>query len=109
MFARKREYVDIKTSGYCRTGLGVGSPECNCPVPQPEKRTTKGAPDISGELLKELTDSTPELSIVIPDSVNSREKLSAFLIASGYARGSAEYMELYSKYRGGLQSECSYL
>lgn len=103
-------YVDLKNSGYCRTGLGVGSPECSCNVPQSEKRIANGkGPDIAGEMTKEGTPPESGLSIIIPDSVNSLEKLSAFLIASGYARGSAEYLALYTKYRAGFKSECSYL
>jgi hypothetical protein len=102
--------IDLSKTGYCQPGgLGAGSDQCKCRVKQSEKRFAFGGPDIASELLKEMTPSEPELSIIIPDSVNSREKLSAFLIASGYARGSAEYMTLYAKYRMNFTSECSYL
>ena len=53
--------------------------------------------------------SESELSIIIPDHINSLEKLSAFIIASGHQRGTPEYFELYAKYRAGLKSEAPYL
>jgi len=102
-------YVDLQSSGYCRSGLGVGSPECTCNLPQSEKKILNGGPDIASELLKDETPSEPGLHLLIPDSVNSLEKLSRFIIESGFSRNTPEYMELYSKYRANFKSECPYL
>jgi hypothetical protein len=112
MARRTNNSVDLPSSGYCRPGgLGHGSdPECSCRIQEPSKRVFKGGgPDIAAELLRAETHSEPGLSLLIPDSVNSLEKLSAFIIASGHQRGTPEYFELYAKYKAGLQSECSYL
>lgn len=101
---------DILKSGFCQQGgLGHGSDQCKCRVTQTEKRVLTGGPDIQAELDKAGTPSEPGLSLLVPDSVNSLEKLSAFIITSGYQRGTPEYMELYSKYRTGLKSESPYL
>ena len=101
---------DILKSGFCQPGgLGAGSDQCRCRVTQTEKRVLNGGPGIAEELAKGGTPSEVGLSLLIPDSVNSLEKLSAFIIASGYQRGTPEYLELYRKYRTGFKSECSYL
>jgi hypothetical protein len=110
MAQRTNNSVDFLSSGYCKTGLGVRDPDCQCRIKEPEKRVFKGfGPDIASEMLKELTPSENELSIIIPDSVNSLEKLSKYLIESGYQRNTPEYMELYSRYRVNLKSESPYL
>lgn len=100
--------IDVKQSGYCKPGgLGHGSDQCQCRIQQSEKRTANGGPGIADEMTKDATPAEPGL--LIPDSVNSKEKLSKFLIESGYQRGTPEYLNFYQKYGKGLQSECSYL
>jgi hypothetical protein len=102
MIARKREFVDIKTSGYCRSGLGVGSPECNCNVPQSEKRFAFGGPDIQAELDKGSACQC-DPGLIIPDSVNSKAALSKFLESEGYKRGTDDYWKFYKMYSGNFQ------
>jgi hypothetical protein len=100
--------IDLSKTGYCQPGgLGAGSDQCKCRIQQSEKRIASGGPGIAEEMFKDATPTEPGL--LIPDSVNSKEKLSAFLIASGYVRGSVEYLNFYQQYGKGLQSECSYL
>ena len=109
MFARKHKTIDPKNTGYCKTGLGAGSPECFFNVQKTEYRIASGGPGIAAEMLKGAIPAEPGLTLLLPDAVNSLEKLSKYLIESGYQRNTPEYMELYSKYRAGLRSESPYL
>lgn len=102
--------IDVTKTGFCQPGgLGAGSDQCQCRTKQTGARVLTGGPDIASEMDKSGVPSESELPIIIPDSVNSKEKFSAFLIASGYARGSAEYLNFYREYSKNFKSECEYL
>lgn len=103
--------MDLKNTNYCKVGgLGFGSDErCHTPCKECTKRTLNGGPDISSAQQAAGQQPGNELGVVIPDSVNSKEKLSEYLQALGHIRGSITYMDLYKEYSKSLQSETSYL
>ena len=103
--------MDILKTNYCRLGLGKGSSGCQQREPAKPIKQNGPGPDVSAEISKarQCSCQADKLTLLIPDWVNSKEKLSKFIQEQGHKRGSPEYLELYREYSKNLKSECEYL
>jgi hypothetical protein len=90
---------------FCKT-LGAGSEFCSCKLKTEPSRTLSGGPGIGQELDKGINQSgSDRLSLLIPDSVSSKESFSKFLQDQGFARNSQEYWNYYKEFSGNYKSE----
>jgi hypothetical protein len=101
---------DITKSPYCVSGIGRFSPECSCVPKITINRTLNGGPGLAEMLDKGVTSPAPdELSLILPDSVKSKESLSQYLQSLGHKRGTEAYWKYYKELSGKFKSEISYL
>jgi|ERR1035437_3581322 hypothetical protein len=92
--------MELKDTAFCRTGLGVGSPECcDCKLECKDRRVLNGGPDIGSELAKAHHSGNAGSGLIIPDSIKTKVDLSKYLDAI-LKRGSEEYKAAYAEFSG---------
>lgn len=97
--------MNISQTEYCKNGLGKGTDDrCQCQLKSNNKRIVSGGPDIGAELLKEFNRPPAEPTLLIPDSIKTKEDLSEYL-SMQYDRNSPEYRLFYAKYSQTLKFE----
>jgi|ERR1035437_850503 hypothetical protein len=95
--------IEIQNSPYCKTGLGVGSPECcDCKLECKERRVLNGGPDIASEMTKAGHSGNAGSGLIIPDSVKTKVDLSRYL-DSILKRGTPEYKAAYAEFSGSFE------
>jgi hypothetical protein len=68
-------------------------------------RQNPGGPDLSKEITYEKDDKgkIKKVNLLLPDSVQTKEDLSEFLVKSGILRGTPEYLAAYAEYSPALK------